>query len=215
MDFFDSTKSIVENLYLLSGPILTLLAVAGIVQLFLTKKTLIINSQRDAANLAAQQLRDYCERVIPTLNKYDISLRKEKIQDVDIEIGEFSRQYLEKKLGKPRLKEIVNERLKLLYLQLNALNTLESFSIYFVKGIADEQIAYSSVGRTFCFSVEKYYFDIAFSRSKDDNAFQNIIDLYKLWRSRLDKEKLTKEQEDLLRRLNNINVETIDPIGTK
>jgi len=215
MEFFDSTKSIVENLYLLSGPVLTLLAIAGVVQLFLTKKTLKVSSQRDAANLAAQQLKDYCERIIPTLNKYDISLRKEKIQDVDIEIGEFSRQYLEDKLGKSKIKEIFTERLKLLYFQLNVLNTLESFSIYFVKGIADEQIAYSSVGRTFCFSVEKYFFEIAFSRYKDDNSFQNIIELYKLWRSRLDKDRLTKEQENILRKLNNLNIETVDPIGTK
>ena len=53
MEFFDSSKSIVENLYLLSGPILALLATTGVIQLFITKKTLIVNSKRDAANLAA------------------------------------------------------------------------------------------------------------------------------------------------------------------
>jgi hypothetical protein len=215
MEFFDSSKSIVENLYLLSGPILALLAIAGVIQLLQAKRTLVISSQRDAANLAASQLKDYCERIIPTMNKYDLAMRKEKIKDVDIKIGEFNQEYLIKNLGESKFKEIRIERLKFLTLQLNAINSLEAFSTYFIRGIADEQIAYSSVGRNFCFSVENYFFEIADCRNENDNSFQNIIELYKLWRARLDKEKLTKEQEQILRKLNNINDETINPIGTK
>ncbi|GAW88900.1 hypothetical protein FPS14_contig00012-0012 [Flavobacterium psychrophilum] len=45
---------------------------------------------------------------------------------------------------------------------------MESFSTYFIKGVADEEIAYSSIGRTFCHSVENYSFDISFMRREDD-----------------------------------------------
>ncbi len=80
MEFFDSSKSIIENLYLLSGPILALLATAGVIQLFIARKTLIVNSKRDAANLAAQQIKDYSERLFPKMRKYDFSLIEEKIK---------------------------------------------------------------------------------------------------------------------------------------
>jgi hypothetical protein len=217
MEFFDSTKSIVENLYLLSGPILTLLAVAGVIQLFLTKRTLVISSKRDAANLSAQQLKDYSERIIPTMTKYDFSLRKDKLQTVNIEISDFDVNYLIEKLGEEKVREIRLERMKYLVNQLNALNALESFSTYFTKGIADEQIAYSAIGRSFCFTIEHYFFEISCCRNSkvNDKSFQNTIDLYNMWKSRLKKEILTKEQEEILKRLNNINDEVINPIGTK
>lgn len=215
MEFFDSTKSIVENLNLLSGPVLTLLATAGVLQLFLTKRALIISSKRDAANLAAQQLKDYCDRIIPTISKYSFAIRKEKLQRINIEIGDFNEKYLIQKLGEVKVQEIRLERMKFIILQLNALNSLEAFATYFTKGIADEQIAFSSVGRTFCFTVELYFFEIADHRRENDNSYQNIIDLYKMWEKRLKKERLSKEQEEILIRLNNIEDEVISPVGTK
>jgi hypothetical protein len=122
MEFFDSSKSIIENLYLLSGPILALLAIAGVIQLFIARKTLIVNSQRDAAKLAAQQIKDYCERLIPLMTKYDFGLRKEKIKDIKIEIGDFNVNYLEKKLGKKTTMDLRLERLKFLVLYLDVLS---------------------------------------------------------------------------------------------
>lgn len=100
MEFFDSTKSIVENLYLLSGPIIALLAIAGVIQLFIARKTMIINSKREAANLAAQQIKDYCDRLIPKMTIYDLSLRNAKIEDVQIKTGDFKTEYLNQNLGR-------------------------------------------------------------------------------------------------------------------
>ena len=216
MEFFDSSKSIVENLYLLSGPILALLATAGVIQLFITRKTLIVNSKRDAANLAAQQIRDYSERIIPKMTKYDFSLIKEKIEDPKIEIGDFSVEYLNQKLGVTTVTKIRHERLKYLSLWLDILNSMEAFATYFTKGVADEEIAFSSIGRTYCYSVENYFFEISDCRNlKDDYSFQNIIDLYKIWNERLKKIKLTKEQKELMHKLHQVNETKIDPIGTK
>ncbi|QRX63651.1 hypothetical protein JS578_12475 [Dysgonomonadaceae bacterium zrk40] len=216
MEFFDTSKSIVENLYLLSGPILTLLAIAGVIQLFITRKTLIINSKRDAANLAAQQIKDYSVRIIPKMTKYDFSLIKEKIEKTKIEIGDFNVEYLNQKLGAKKVSEVRNERLKFLVLWLDVLNSMEAFATYFTKGVADEEIAFSSIGRTYCYSVENYFFEIADCRNlKDDNSFQNIIDLYKIWKERLKKIQLTKEQEELMLKLHQVNETKIDPIGTK
>ena len=216
MEFFDSSKSIIENLYLLSGPILTILAVAGVIQIFIARKTLKVNSQRDAANLAAQQIKNYCEQLIPLMTKYDFSLRDEKIKEVKIEIGDFNEEYLEQKLGKETVMKIRIERMKFLVLYLDVLNNLEAFATYFTKGVADEEIAFSSIGRTYCSSVEGYFFEISDCRNlKDEHSFQNIIDLYKIWKERLNKIKLTKEQKELLKQINNLHETKINPIGTK
>lgn len=92
---------------------------------------------------------------------------------------------------------------------------MEAFATYFTKGVADEEIAFSSIGRTYCYSVENYFFEIADCRSLDDeHSFQNIIDLYKIWKERLKKIQLTKEQEELLLKLHQVKETKINPIGT-
>jgi hypothetical protein len=215
MDFFDSTKTIVENLSLLSGPILTIFAIVGVFQLFQTKKALIITSKRDAANLAAQQIKDYSERIIPLLSEYDFALLSDKIPSIKIEIGEFNEEYLKEKLGEKKINEISLERIKYIVYQCDALNSLEAFSTYFTKGVADEQIAYSAIGRTFCYSVENYFFEISNHRKESDPTYQNIIELYKLWSERLKKDRLTLEQKEILKKIKNINCKIVEPIGTK
>lgn len=214
MEFFDSSKSILENIYFLSGPIIALFAVAGVFQLFLTKKAIKINSQRESANIAAQQVREYSTNIIPLINKYNFALRKEKIKPVDIELGPFRRSYLEKKLGKERVREIQIERLRTTIFLLEMLNSLEAFATYFTKGVADEEIAYPSIGKTFCFTIESHFFDIGCCRKEEDYSYQNIIELYEIWKGRMKKEKLTKQQKEILKELMNIKSDTVKPIGT-
>lgn len=52
IEIFDSSKSILENLYYLSGILILLSLIVGLIQLAIAKKTLKINSKRDAATLA-------------------------------------------------------------------------------------------------------------------------------------------------------------------
>jgi hypothetical protein len=215
MEFFDSTKSIAENLSLISNPILAMFAVVGVVQIFQAKKALVINSKRDAANLATQQIKDYNERIIPVLTKYDFALIEDKVSAIKIEVGEFSEAYLIEKLGNKLVLDKYKESIKYVVLLCDALNALEAFSTYFTKGVADEQIAYSAVGRTFCYSVENYFFEISSCRNENDPTYQNIIELYHIWKPRLDKDRLIREQETILKKMSNINSTIVNPIGTK
>ena len=92
---------------------------------------------------------------------------------------------------------------------------MESFATYFTKGVADEEIVFSSVGRSYCFTVENYFFEISDCRNlKEQQSFQNLIDQYKMWKDRLNKIQLTKEQQELRAKLDEINETKIDPIGT-
>ena len=93
---------------------------------------------------------------------------------------------------------------------------MDAFSVYFIKEVADEEIAFSSVGRTFTKSVENLYFDLASCReSNDSKSFQNLVELYTLWKNRLSKEKLKNDKIELSEQLKAIESISIKPIGTK
>lgn len=215
MDFFDTTKSIVENIYLLSGPVLAIFGALVIVQLRLTKKAIITNSKREAANLAANQIEIYNNQIIPLLNKLYFFTKEKELSDVNVKIGEFNCTYLIKVLGKDEYKKLNKERIIIGIPFLRVVNALEAFSMYFTKGVADEDIAFSAVGRTYCHSIEGMFFDIASCIKEDDSSFQNMIELYQLWNDRLAKQKLTSEKIALMNKLDSINDNKIQPIGTK
>lgn len=215
MDFFDQTKSLVDNLSSLSSVIIALFSIVGVIQIIQAKRALIINSKREAASMAAQQVKDYGERIIPILTKYDAILRNNKIESHFNQGQEFTEEVANNKFGKDFVKSEMIKRIPCALEMCDALNALEGFAIYFIKGVADEQIAYSSIGRTFCFSIEQYYLEIAANRSENDPAFQNTIELYKIWKPRLEKDKLAREQIKIMEKMKNLKTNSINPIGTK
>jgi flagellin-specific chaperone FliS len=216
MEIIDNSKSLLENLYFISGILILITIVIGLIQLFYTKKTLITNSKRDAATLAAQQVEIYMNRVIPLHNKlFHFEIEKD-LDKPKLEVGEFCTKSLIETLGNDKYLEIMTDRVKVTPLTLAIFNSMEAFSVYFIKEVADEEIAFSSVGRTFTKSVESLYFDLANCReSKDSKSFQNLVELYTLWKNKLSKEKLQNDKHNLSEQLKAIESVTIKPIGTK
>lgn len=214
MNFFDSSKSIIENIYFLSGPILAILGVTGVIQLFFAKKALITNSKREAANLAGNQVEIYSNKIIPYLTDLYAHKKENNIEDVVIEIGEFNQEYLIQILGRDKCIQLSKKRRILAVPFLRVMNSLEAFSTYFIKRVADEEIAYSAVGKSFCHVVERMYFDISSCCRKDDPRFSNTIALYNIWKERIKKEKLTREKISIIEKLNDIKDDRINPIGT-
>jgi len=206
MTFFDCSKSIVENLYYLSGILLTISLLIGIYQLYLTKRVFKITSKRAAAEIAVKQIDIFTDKIVPLLNNLFEAEKKHGITKPKIEIRSFTRKHLVEKLKDSEFKRIKTEREKVMLLSIETLNSLEAFSVYFVKKCADEEIAYSALGRTFCESIEGLYFDISFLRPEGrEDSFQNIIDLFKIWNKRLKIEKLNTEKEVLNQQLKALN----------
>ena len=69
MEYIDTTKSVLENLYYLSGILILISIAIGLFQLSIAKTTLNINSQREAAKLAVNQIDIYMTQIIPLQNK--------------------------------------------------------------------------------------------------------------------------------------------------
>ena len=217
MNFFDETKSLIENLYFLSGPIIAVFGFTVVIQIWLAKKTIVTSSRRQAAEMAAKQVEIYMNQIIPLHNEFDVKEKTLNIPNGRIKgLKEYNRVELEKSLPKDEIMRILNARIDFIVLHLKVLNSMEAFSTYFVQGIADEKIGFLSVGQTFCHSIEKYCFDISFSRD-DENAevYLNLTKLYKLWNSRIKTKIISKELKAKIEEYNSCKIPEINPIGTK
>ena len=74
------------------------------------------------------------------------------------------------------------------------LNNLEFFSMHFTTGVADEEVVYQSLHKTFLSLVELFYYDISLNNVKNDTKlFTNVIKLYNRWKEKSNKAKTTRE----------------------
>ncbi len=216
MTIFDAEKSLVENIYLISGPVIAILGFVAILQLKLTKKTLQITSKRQAAELATRQVDIYTNQIILQQNQIDEFKKTQGIKKLEIECKYFTQDELFTLMSNENISKRKDDFLKNVNLMTTMLNSMETFSLYFTKGVADEEIAYSAIGVTFCDSVKNYSFELSASRYEaEENVYYNIIKLYDIWNSRLKSENLNKEILVKQNEYKRLSKKKIDIIGTK
>lgn len=239
MEFFDSTKSIVENLYLLSGPILAVFGFMIFQQIRLAKKSIVISeaqilqaqehlktsSRREAASMAAERTDFFIASILTLGDKLYDKKKELNWPEFPGKIGDFrSSEYYswDEDYRDVFIDQATNDPS---ILGLELINLLEGFSAYFVKGVADEEIAFDSVGPYLCNYVEIYYPLIALMRPDDApvKSYNNLISLYTLWKTRiksfeterevkLKEEQVAKDLKDLENLKNNKGDK---PKGTK
>lgn len=220
MSFFDSGKSIVENLYLLSGPILAVLGVGVFLQIKMAKKSiktsenqitqakehLKIISKREAATIAAERVVFFLDVIIPVADKFSPSLEGFPELNIEGKAIEFS---INEELDlNPEYSAAFFSKLKtsptLLTDSLNLLNLLEGFAVYFIEEVASESLAFSSISLSYCSCVEKTYPLLAITREGTESLkpFTNLIKLYTLWKNRIhqyESDAILAAQEDALK----------------
>ncbi len=240
MNFLDDSKSLIENLNFVSGPVLAILGVYIFRQIKLGKEQLIvakkqldesqnqtkISYMREAATLSADLTKQYIIDVIPLVNKIHNLKEHENWKDIKVEIKNFTNDEFLKD------NQSLNNALKmpdsLMELKLDLANRLEYFAIYFTKGIADEKVAYTALGKQYCTTVEDVYPIITLLRGSNNPSkpYENIVELYRCWNSRMEnalvefeKENLSKELEEKVQKLEKLSKTTIStkeykPIGS-
>ncbi len=237
MNIFDTSKSLIENVYLLSGPILAIFGFSVIRQIKLAKdqlktakdqllenqKQLVIISSRDAIKTAAEQVKFYMDTIVKYANEASDKIKEIGITRIEIQTTRFIKQDI---LNDQRTEEIISymeKSDKMLLFDLNLMNSLETFSTYFTQKVADETVAFQSVGRSFCHTVEKISFRLSSVRDNETDYFKNTVSLYNLWKTRLtnqdleiQKETLQKELEQKLQEIEakKTNTSIIKPLGT-
>ena len=243
MEIIDTSKSVLENLYFISGPVLAGLGFFIFYQVKLAKRSIVLADQqlkdaknylrtiskREAATISAKQIDVFIEKIFPLADKLSAKRKEvdfpkfegEILNFTNNEVFEWDVEYRERFLEK--ISSVDNLDLKLI-------NSLEAFSTYFTKGIADEEIAFSSIGRAYCRQVENNYPLIAFLRGNDQphKYYNNLIELYRIWKSRLEKfqieVELEKRQENIKEEIIELErikekvsktTKTIKPVGTE
>lgn len=169
------------------------------------QKDIELRSTREAVTLAAHRCEKFAEVLLPKHTRALSSIWSQGIiKKVTWELNnpEFDNTSLKKadesKIWMGKLNSDPNAFGAFIVL----LNDLESFAVYFMKGAADEQVAYPSVGTVFCHWMEIVAPILIALRSGADAAalglhdhsvtsgsYPNSVGLYKVWASRLNKEK--------------------------
>lgn len=176
-------------------------------QLALLKADVLNRSRRAAAEHAVEAADLYFRDYVSLAGVYFDAANQKKLRRYAGPIGDFSSNSIPK--------ELLNECATRYAMRewLPALNRLESISARLTTGVADEEVAFKIFGRTFCGTVEDYYDLIAFSRGTKANEYwENIVELYKIWRPRLTKAELNVAREQLDAKLSSLPSKSISPI---
>ncbi len=95
----------------------------------------------------------------------------------------------------------------------NIFNELELFSSAFTSKLADEELAFQPLGKTFVRTVEQNYDTFCICRTTA--PYVNTLELYILWKDRLKKIELEREINKLEQARKKIKETKLTPIGVE
>jgi len=203
-------------LFYCSGVAVAILAVIGLRQLTLAKENIDVvteiartASKREAFKLAAEQCAHYYDHIIPLLNQHDRWVDEKGLSDVlagwDIELSG------DRVKIKPKTPKIRERFLKEVFVQLiPALNALEGLAVLFTSGVASEEVAFSSIGHTFCFNVR---LALPIILQCEGTHFRHVLSLFMLWQRRIERQELDAHRKQTDERMRELQDEGIKPIG--
>lgn len=237
-------RNILEIVYFISGPLLVITSGLILLQIKLAKQNLIasyellaqekkdlkLRAKRDSIESSCEQIKKYMEEIVPMrweLNEYIKLIKLEHIKrltftrkDLKMSREDFDKWYENVKSDPGKSEKTIS-----------ILNKLETFSIYFIKGIADESVAFSSMSISFCEIVEDLYPLICIYRedNRENSYFTNLAELYKLWKERIESINSYIVKDSLEKQLSNLkeiieqesknteitNVKKLKPLGTE
>lgn len=202
-------KEVLEYLYYLAQIFLVLIALFALTQisflidqLQISKADIEIRTKRESIILSLQVCENFEKNILPKLIKINKFMKDRKIPKFNIETNNLTQEDDLEKMENWLEKWFISIK-SILPEVINIINDLESFSAYFLKGLADEETAFSLVSAKYCKSIEDLFFFIKYSKVKNKNLdfprkYNNILDLYELW----------------VKKINNLEYFQLDPIGT-
>lgn len=206
--FISLVKPIIELIYFISAIGLALFAYLGLQQIAILKSTSATQAKRDALKLTSEQCTIYVEKIIPLQNAYHAALKKHNIKYFDGWTTEVLNDEIIVSRKTPPDPKGFEEAIP----HMAFLNNMEAFSVYFTSGVADEEVAYNSVAKTFlktCDGIMPWAIKL-----RKDGYFKSLVSLYIIWKSRAENEKLIIEKENIEKKLTNTKTTFRSPIGT-
>ena len=204
----ETFKSHLENLSFISGIVVATAALFGLRQLSLFKKDIHLRNERAAKERAIEYSQRYLNVFCQLDGVFHAEVKKAGLSSYKGEIGDFTRSSLPERLPKNSFGRMNCTSC------VAALNELCALSAAFVAGVADEQVGFKIIGRTFCGAVQQYYDLLAIVRTDPVHAFYGpIVELYKVWSPRLTRAELEQERTKIVADINAQVDNPIQPIG--
>jgi hypothetical protein len=198
-------------MYYISSPVLVIIGLIALYQIILAKRTLRVTSQRESACLAAQQCEKMAHEIVPINDNLIKQLVEQKIPYYQGPVDFNNANLKSNKVALVFISQCDKDLNKIITI-LKILNSLDAFSLYFMKGVADEEIAFTSVGSTFC-SIVKIFSPFIALLNQDQHAYLNIQALYNIWSQRIEKMKLQDQLSSIRESIDKIVDEGPTPIG--
>jgi len=222
MTFYNIVRSILELLYFISAAVLGAVGILGLRQLQIAKESLRQtadifrqSARRDAYRLAAEQSAYYMNNIIPLVTDCKKMLDRtglsKALADFEVHITDRGIEARPPKESTYKSFEVLTE-FENAEIFARAANALEGFSVLFISGVADEVVAFTSVGTTFCLAVTQIA-PILITVSNGRN-YMNLLNLYIIWQSRIDKRNLEDQRQKISDLLGKTQEVRIKPIGT-
>ncbi|MBX2947634.1 MAG: hypothetical protein KF704_00030 [Crocinitomicaceae bacterium] len=210
-------RDILEIIYFISGPVVAYFAFKALGQIneakkqvTETKESRIISSKREAYKIAAEKCEYFMTTIIPLIDNLDRAVKESGVTYFEKSQVEITTDGIK---VKPfyKDKDEINKVFNLPNLEL--FNPLESFSLFFVSGVAEEKIGYLTIGSTYCNTVRTYAPLIV--TLSNEKHFNNTLYLFKTWNARQEKENLEKEKTRIDKQLSENKSISIKTIGAE
>lgn len=175
------------------------------------RKLAQIQSKRDALKLMSEQVSTFSNVIIQLANDLDDKIERENITFFDqasLEVSEKGISINIRDLGSlQELDPIIPELTKFA-------NSLDSLSIYFMSGVADEDQAFLAIGSSFCDLVKDILPFLVMVNDWDQYSYSNCLQLFMIWHNRLEVKSMLKQRQDLESQIKDRSIVTIKPVGT-
>jgi hypothetical protein len=174
-------------------------ALRGLRSLTIARDEIVHRAQREAKLCAIQRLEEVAAEIVPlntaaldglVANKIAPFLAKGQVVQLD-----------------PDLKDVAAARSWVAKVPVDVynkivtiLNRLEAWSVYFAKGVADDEIAFGPIAPLLRGWVGQYYAVLLVVRADPGRSgnYPNLVKLYGAWTARMDADQLARQHADVV-----------------
>jgi hypothetical protein len=185
--------------------VLAAVAWRGLRSLNLTKKDMLIRSEREARHCAIARSEELAKVIIPANRALSAKLGEAQIP-VFVKSAEEVSFDQNKTDHLPKVNQWIAKLPGPLHNDcIVHLNVLEGWAMYFTNGIADETIAFGPCAPVFCSQVAQYYPVLVGQRfNQRSGKYPNTIKLFETWMHQLQKAESGIKMKELVTKINEL-----------
>jgi hypothetical protein len=205
-------KEVLEIIYYLASVGLLIGVLIALKQLKLMKKDFQTTNHRASIEKSMEYLNLFATEFIPKAGSTISSIRNKNVQFYKGPINKEFRFDNNCSLASKYIKSNLDAAYECDAVSI--LNRFEYFSAAFVSGLANEELAFNPLAKLYCNYIEDLYIVLCSLRKDEDGyAFDYTVELYNIWKSRLEKNALEKKRSKLDDEMSKIQEKRINYIG--